>query len=161
MLDYTKLKKSIEDIMDDGYAKHIPLTSDFLASRLVEAELQKDDFTMNTKENIDTLSNDYKKIDALLTAYRRKFKESIEYFRSENKLDKAVCRKTGEKIETGELRILDDGYKGSLAIPSYFVFIPYRKTGELSNVRRTDKFDINTPEEYFDAVLKCYSPANS
>lgn len=116
---------------------------------------------MNMKETIDVLNRDYKKIDTLLAAYRKEFKEAIEYFRSENKLDKTVCRKTGEKIETGELRILDDGYKGSLAIPSYFVFIPYRKTGELSNVRRTDKFDVNTPEEYFDAVLKCYSPADS
>lgn len=71
MLDYGKLKKSIEDIMDDGYAKHIPLTSDFLASRLVKAEpdIQKDEPAENNDTAYEIMTKEER--EALNTGIRR------------------------------------------------------------------------------------------
>ena len=117
---------------------------------------------METKNVISLLDRDSANISNQLAEYRKTFKETLSDFMSEHKLDKAVIRKNGDKTEKGELNIISDnkiGYKDNIAVPCYFIFIPYRKTGELSDVKRTDKFDVNTPSEYFKKILEIYSPA--
>ena len=116
---------------------------------------------MKTKSLITLLDRDSKAITQKLDAYRNDFKNIISDFKTEYKLDKSVIRTNNDKTERGELQIVGDnklGYKDNIFIPYYFVFIPYKKTGELSDVKRTDKFDVTTPGEYFEKILEIYSP---
>ena len=93
-------------------------------------------------------------------AYSENFQKILKVFLETFDLNNDVIRKNGNKIEIGRLRIINDEYKSKRNIKAYVVFHPYKKDGELSNAHRTDDFDVNTPSEYFDALLKTYESKN-
>lgn len=110
------------------------------------------------KKNLDSQNAE---LNEKIDLYKKNFQKVLKVFLETFDLNNDVIRKNGNKAETGRLRIINDEYKSKRNIKAYVVFHPYKKDGELSNAHRTDDFDVNTPSEYFDALLKTYEPKNT
>jgi len=115
------------------------------------------------QNRIDQLDADNKQLADMKITYCNTFVSVLAEFIETHNLDDIVERidlKNPEKIERGRLRVSITPYKnfyGNGLMPAQLVFYPFKKDGEvLSNIHRIDKFEVTTPKEYFDMILKIY-----
>lgn len=115
------------------------------------------------KRAIEILGEKYSDIDTRVTDYKNSFKQTLNQFLKDNKLDGDVIRTENGKEMHGVLRLSSTAGNASIipsdVVPFIVFFYPYKKDGTISTQHRRDDFIVNAPHDYFNALLNRYKPA--
>lgn len=115
------------------------------------------------KRAIEILDEKYSDIDTRVTDYKNSFKQTLNQFLKDNKLDGDVIRTENGKEMHGVLRLSSSSGNASIipsdVVPFIVFFYPHKKDGTISTQHRRDDFIVNAPHDYFNALLNRYKPA--